>query len=156
MTTKALVTSRLSKAFRWLLPMLFGFCLLVHDALAADKVDIQVIVHSSVNVEQLDREFVAASFLKKVTRWENGATIFPVDLHSRSEIRAVFSNRVLQRSVAAVRNYWQQRIFSGRDVPPPEVDSEAAVVRYVKDHPGAIGYVSSDLALNGVRVVRIH
>lgn len=155
MTTRVLATSYLSKICMWLLPMFFGLCLLVHEALAADKVEFQVIVHPNVKTEQLDREFVADSFLKKVTRWESGATIYPVDLHSRSEIRAAFSGHVLKRSVAAVRNYWQQRIFSGRDVPPPEFDSEAAVVRYVKDHPGAIGYVSADLAANGVRVVRI-
>ena len=49
---------------------------------------------------------------------------------------------MLKRSVAAVRSYWQQRIFSGRDVPPPEVDTENQVIKYVAGDPGALGYVS--------------
>ena len=64
--------------------------------------------------------------------------------------------RVLRRSVAAVRSYWQQRIFSGRGVPPPELDDDAAVVRYVLKYPGAIGYVTEGTPLEGAKVVTIH
>jgi hypothetical protein len=52
-----------------------------------------------------------------------------------------------------VRSYWQQLIFSGRDVPPPELDSDADVVKYVSKHAGAIGYVSGNGDLAGVKVV---
>jgi hypothetical protein len=53
--------------------------------------------------------------------------------------------------VGAVRSYWQQRIFSGRDVPPPELDSDEAVVAFVARSPGGIGYVSAATKLSGVR-----
>ena len=46
--------------------------------------------------------------------------IRPVDLRPNAATRRLFSERMLRRSVAAVRSYWQQRIFSGRGVPPPE------------------------------------
>jgi len=61
----------------------------------------------------------------------DGETALPVDLRSDSSVRRKFSESVLKRSVAAIRSYWQQRIFSGREVPPPELDSDAAVLRYV-------------------------
>jgi len=35
-------------------------------------------------------------------------------------IRVAFSKSVHGKSVGAVRAFWQQQIFSGRDVPPPE------------------------------------
>jgi hypothetical protein len=54
-----------------------------------------------------------------------------------------------------VRAYWQQRIFSGRDVPPPELDSDQQVVDYVMKYPGAIGYVSGAADLKGARAVQI-
>jgi hypothetical protein len=66
-------------------------------------------------------------------------------------VRKRFSEAVLKRSVGAVRSYWQQRIFSGRDVPPPEVDSDEAVMAYVARYPGAIGYVSGTTKLVGVK-----
>ena len=55
--------------------------------------------------------------------------------------------------MAAVKSYWQQLIFSGRAIPPPELDSDEEVVRYVAKYPGAVGYVSGGSELSGVRTV---
>jgi hypothetical protein len=73
----------------------------------------------------------------------------------QSEVRRAFSQEVLRRTPGAVRAYWQQAIFSGRSVPPPELDSDAAVVAYVLRSPGAIGYVSAGAAVGGARVVTL-
>lgn len=114
-----------------------------------------VIVHPSNPAAALDRKFVADAFLKKVTRWPNGDVIRPADLAPDSPARARFSDDVLNRSVAAVKSYWQQMIFSGRDVPPPELASDADVVKYVAASTGAIGYVSGTATLEGVKPVRV-
>ena len=83
----------------------------------------------------------------------NGETIRPVDLPPASAIRRRFSSSVLKRSVAAVRSYWQQRIFTGRDVPPPELESDEAVVRYVTKYEGAIGYVAPSAKVGDAKVL---
>jgi hypothetical protein len=117
----------------------------------AESVEYRIIVHSGNPATSVERAFVAELFLKKVTRWSDGETAKPVDLRPDSGVRKRFSEGVLKRSVGAVRSYWQQRIFSGRDVPPPELESEDAVVAYVARYPGAIGYVSASAKLAGVR-----
>jgi ABC-type phosphate transport system substrate-binding protein len=117
----------------------------------ASDPDFRVIVHSSNGVGSVERDFAADIFLKKVTRWPGGETVKPVDLRSDNPVRRRFSDSVLKRSVGAVRSYWQQRIFSGRDVPPPELESDEAVVAYVARNAGAVGYVSGGTKLNGVR-----
>jgi hypothetical protein len=104
----------------------------------------------------LDRVFVADAFLKKATRWPNGDVIKPVDRNPDAAVREHFSRSVLKRSVGAVKSYWQQIIFSGRDVPPPEVASDEDIVKYVTTHKGAIGYVSGGPTPEGVRVVVLH
>jgi ABC-type phosphate transport system substrate-binding protein len=114
-----------------------------------------VIVHPRLGQTSIDRDTVGDAFLKKQTRWDDGALIEPVDLDSQSNTRAAFSRAVLKRSVAAVRSYWQQRIFSGRGVPPPEMNSDEATVRYVATHAGGIGYVSRKADLKGVRSVTL-
>jgi ABC-type phosphate transport system substrate-binding protein len=101
-----------------------------------------VIVNLSNPINSTTREFVAQVFFKRITRWQGGDVVHPVDLRAESNVRRAFSGGVLKRSVAAVRSYWQQRIFSGRDLPPPELDSDEAVIKYVSSSPGAIGYVS--------------
>jgi hypothetical protein len=113
--------------------------------------DFRLIVHPSNPQRAAERAFLADAFLKKATRWEAGETIRPVDLRPAATPRKRFTERVLKRSVGAVRSYWQQRIFSGRDVPPPELDSDDEVLAFVAKYPGAVGYVSGATKLRGVK-----
>jgi ABC-type phosphate transport system substrate-binding protein len=115
----------------------------------------RVIVNARNPDGSLERRFVADAFLKKTSRWPNGQAILPVDQGAEVTPRRKFSEDVLQRSVAAVRSYWQQQIFSGRDVPPPELDSDAAVVAYVNKNAGAIGYVGPSVELGAARAVAL-
>lgn len=115
----------------------------------------KVIVHPSNSVRGVSQDFVAQAFFKQTMRWENGQAIEPVDLPLATRTREDFSIRVLKRSVPAVRAYWLQRIFSGRQVPPLELDSDAAVVQFVLGSPGAIGYVSSSAATSTAKVVLV-
>jgi hypothetical protein len=114
-----------------------------------------VIAHPGVTTAMVDREFLEDAFLKKVTRWPAGDSIRPVDLAPGAPVRRAFSADVLHRSVEAVKEYWQQRIFSGRDVPPPELDADADVVQYVLRHTGAVGYVSSTANLDRAKVLSV-
>ena len=128
----------------------------VQRARASDeRSEFVVIVHPTNPAGSLSREFLSDAFLKRTTRWEGGELIRPVDLHASSSVRRGFSARVLKRSVAAVRSYWQQRIFSGRGVPPPELDSEEAVVRHVMKHTCGVGYVGPSTEVGDARVVPI-
>ncbi len=111
----------------------------------------RVIVHPSNALRAAPAAWVADLFLKEVTRWSEGESVRPVDQRPTSDVRRAFSEAVLHRSVGAVRSYWQQRIFSGRDVPPPELDSDDAVSSFVAQYAGAIGYVSGAAKLVGVR-----
>jgi ABC-type phosphate transport system substrate-binding protein len=117
--------------------------------------DFRLIVHPSNPQRVVERSFVADAFLKKTTRWDGGETIRPVDLRANATPRKIFTERVLKRSVGAVRSYWQQRIFSGRDVPPPELDSDDEVLAFVAKYPGAVGYVSGAAKLKGVKELAV-
>src|SRR5687768_9629853 len=115
----------------------------------------RVIVHPSNPAQSLERKFLENAFLKKITRWGNEQVIRPVDADTGSQVRNRFSEDVLRRSVAAVKSYWQQVVFSGRGVPPPELDTDEEIVAYVLKHPGAIGYISEGTALGGAKVVSV-
>jgi len=114
-----------------------------------------VIVNSRNPLRSVPREFLEGAFLKKVSRWDDGEAIRPVDQGPALRARGSFSRLVLKRSVAAVKSYWLQRIFAGRDTPPPELDSDEAVIRYVRTHHGAVGYVSADRNLDGTKTLTI-
>ena len=99
----------------------------------------RVVVNLSNPVASVPRDVLVDVFLMKASHWDNGETAHPVDLAADSEVRRVFSAQVLERSVAVVRTYWEQLIFSGRDLPPPELDTDEAVIRFVSTHAGAVG-----------------
>lgn len=122
-----------------------------HGRALADALGFRLIVHASSAQNVVPDTWLADAFLKKVARWSDGELIRPVDQRASSVVRRAFSERVLRRSVGAVRSYWQQRIFSGRDVPPPELDSDESVIGFVAKYPGAVGYVSNAAKLAGVR-----
>jgi hypothetical protein len=101
------------------------------------------------------RKFVEEAFLKKTTSWPNGDMIRPVDQSVGAPPRKPFSDEVLHKSVAEVKSYWQQAIFAGRDVPPPELASDDDVIKFVLKHDGAIGYVSGTANLDGAKVIAV-
>ncbi len=112
-----------------------------------------VIVNKANPITEASKDEVAKWFLKKKTTWENSQKILPVDQSPSSLVRKAFSKEVLGKSVSAVRRYWQKMIFSGRGVPPVEKGSDAKVIDYVKSNPGAVGYVSSNADVSGVKVI---
>ncbi len=114
-----------------------------------------VIVHPANPAVSVERKFLEDAFLKKITRWPDDQTIRPVDLPSSSPVRRRFTEEVLERTLESVKSYWQQRIFSGRDVPPPELDTDDDVVSYVRKHDGAVGYVYAHADVSGLKTMGI-
>ena len=114
-----------------------------------------VIVNESNPVAAVSLDQLSAIFLKKA-KWAGRMTTAPVDLRKQSPLRAEFTQTVHNRSMPAVASYWQQQIFSGERVPPPEKATEAEVIEFVRRTPGAIGYVSFTADLGtGVKVVTL-
>ena len=136
------------------IPTLFLALALALPALA-NAPGYRVIVNVENDVTKVQRAFLADAFLKKTSRWPDGEVVRPVDLSTDSTVRRRFTQDLLDRSVTSVKHYWQRVLFSGRDVPPPELETEQEVVDYVKSHPGAVGYVSAGADVSGVKVVAV-
>lgn len=123
---------------------------------AQDASAFKVVVNSSSSVSSLTKARASQLFLKKVTRWDNGGKILPVDQLKSSPARQAFSQEIHDKDVRAIESYWQTQIFAGRATPPPELASDAEILDYVKSRAGAIGYVSQGATLgDGVKVVNI-
>jgi len=139
--------------------MLFvsAFLLLGSGSALSQEAAFVVIVHDNAAETRLTAREVSALFLKKVGTWTNGTKVLPVTLKDDSSVTADLSRRIHNRSMQELKAYWQQQIFSGRGLPPPSVDDDAAVLDYVRRHPGAIGYISRASASErrGVKVLTV-
>jgi len=122
---------------------------------AAAAAEFLVVANPSISVTTLSRGDASRLFLRGSTQWPNGEHVKPVDLPKGSPVRAAFTKEILGRSMGAIEQYWTQSVFSGRAVPPPEKRTDAEVIAYVRETPGAIGYVSTGASIEGVRRVAI-
>lgn len=115
----------------------------------------KVIVNEKSPVSSVSSELLRNAFLKKETRWGNGETLRPIDLTSKYPARATFTRAILKKTPAQLKTYWNQQVFSGKGVPPPESDSITEIVAYVRTTPGAVAYVPIDADARGVKVIDI-
>lgn len=126
-------------------------------AVAPGDQTIHVVVVNEANAAvSMTRAEVAEAFLKKIIKWDDGLEVLPVDQASSSPVRESFTQSVYGRSVFAIKAYWQKMIFSGKATPPPELVSDSAILEYVREHEGAIGYVSTGAPVgDGVKTLRV-
>lgn len=129
---------------------------LVATATEATAQSFKVIVNEANATETISSNELSDIFLKKKKKWDDGTSIEPVDLSTRSEVREEFSQQIHGRGIGAIRNYWQQAAFSGQGTAPLERSSDAEVVEYVKANPGAVGYISDEADDSGLKVVSIN
>lgn len=122
---------------------------------ANQPVAYRVIVHPTNSATTIEPAFLVSAFLGKTTVWPDSQPIHPVDLPTDSATRQRFSSEILRRSVSAVKSYWLHIVFSGRGIPPPELESDQEVVKYVSRVPGSIGYVSGTANVEGTKVVDV-
>ena len=136
----------------WLMVLIVGFA---SDAAQAEDLGFVVIVNPDNPTRSIARDALSDIMLKKVTKWSDGQTAQPVDRDAGSFVRGRFSLMVHRKSVAAIKSYWQQQIFSGGAVPPVELRSDSEVVAHVQRTYGAVGYVKSGASLGRTKQLKV-
>jgi len=129
------------------------FAIAVAAAAAPDSY--KIIVNPDNPVIAVDRQFLRDAFLRKTSDWDGGETIRPIDLAIRFPVRDRFAQDVLKKTPSQLKAYWNQQIFSGKGVPPPEADSTSAVVAYVLANRGAVAYLPGDADAGAAKVVKV-
>lgn len=114
----------------------------------------KVIVHEDVEEQSLSRKQISDMFLRRKQTWADGLEVRPAELAPTARTRELFSEAVHGRPATAVKSYWLRAVFSGRESPPPEFDTDAEVIDFVRRTPGAIGYVGANTRVDaGVRIL---
>ena len=122
----------------------------------ANAAGVKVVVHATNAQDSVTKTKVADLFLKRVTRWENGRAVTPVDQSEKSAARATFTKDLLGKEVLCVKSYWQKMIFSGRATPPAELSTDTQVLELIRTNPDAVGYVSeSETIPAGVKLLTV-
>ena len=123
----------------------------------AEDEGFQIIISEKNPVSSLAVTDVQLMFLKSIPLWPKGMKVRPVDLPVGSTVRQAFSRKVMGKDASAVCAYWDHQVFTGDSVPPTVLPDDKAVVAFVAENPGAIGYVSVSANLQGpVKAIRLN
>lgn len=127
------------KSFLTLLAMtalLFGF------AIQAKAEVIAVIVPQTHGMKSIEVNELALIFWRKKLYWADGKYVQALNYPASNPLRLQFSRSVLKSAPETQTNYWNSLYFHGIS-PPHVVDSQEAMLRFVADTAGAIGYIDA-------------
>lgn len=103
-----------------------------------------LIANPASGLKEMDVRQIREIYLGK-QHFAAGVRLIPLQLYAESPLRRQFEEEVLNMSREALREWWIRRHYLGQR-PPKVMASAEAVVAFVRQVEGAIGYVPYLLA----------
>jgi ABC-type phosphate transport system substrate-binding protein len=120
--------------------------------------DFKIVINEANTTTSITKANLSDCFMKQAATytWISGQPLIPIDQSASSQTRRAFSTEIHGRDVNAVKSHWQRQIFSGKAVPPQEKASDDEVLAFIRENPGAVGYVARSTVLGpGVKELEI-
>jgi ABC-type phosphate transport system substrate-binding protein len=133
---------------RWLIPLLG----LVSCCWALHAQDVVFIANKDVRISEIKASDLHAIFTGEKTRFADGSHAVPVVLKG-GPAHEVFLKNYCDETPNEFRAQWQKAVFTGQGAMPKAFDSEAAVIEYVAQTPGAVAYVSHFSPHDGIKAL---
>ena len=111
-----------------------------------------IAIIANSDVLRVSTDELGLIFWRKQLYWQQGQRIKPVNLRPEHPLRQQFSQIILGSPPKKQIDYWNGQYFNGI-LPPYSVNSEEAVLRYVAQTSGAIGYVEACHVDNRVKAI---
>ncbi len=111
-----------------------------------------VIVPNSHSIRQINTSELSLIFWRKKLYWADGKHIQAVNYSANNPLRLQFSQSILKSAPETQADYWNGLYFHGIS-PPHVVDSQEAMLRFVADITGAIGYIDACKLDNRVKAL---
>lgn len=129
------------KKIALLLPLL----VIALSAFAPATPEISIIVNKENTISKLTAGEVKLYWLRKIKkRWPDmNKNIKPVDRKSSCSEQEAFYSKVLGMSASDVETYFTQKQYESAEKPQDKFTSDAAIIDFVADEAGAIGFVNT-------------
>ncbi len=133
---------------RLFLTLLALFCLfsvrysVANEKSFNDQSIIAVIVANDQATKTISLPELKLIYWRKKDYWANGKRMHPVNLPAENPLRMQFSKKILGSLPSTQNDYWNGLYFHGTS-PPHVVNSEEAVIRFVAETNGAVGYIEA-------------
>jgi len=129
----------ITQAGRYLPGLLLGLILALGSTRAM-ATDLVIIANPDLDPGVISRSDLGNIFRRKLRLAATGQVLVPVNLPVSHPLRQAFTRQVLGRSPQSMLDYWNEAYFHGIS-PPYVLASQEAMIRFISETPGAIGYV---------------
>ncbi len=142
----------MTKTLRTFLAILALSALLPKHASAGNGV--RIIANPSVKADSISAAELKGVFLEERNSLGDGSRVEPV-LSKGGSAHETFVKQYLGKSDSDLQLYYQSLVFTGKGSAPKSINSDAEIAAYVAKTRGAIGYVSYDTSVEGVKTLTV-
>ena len=114
-----------------------------------------IVVVNPKNNTTLTQKQIQRIFLGKLKTFPGAGIAIPIDLPQKSDVRAEFSEQVIKKDMRQVSSYWSRLIFTGKGLPPKQVNSSEEAKQLVARNPDAIAYIDASLLDDSVKRISV-
>jgi hypothetical protein len=137
---------------RFAVPLLLSL-VVVRTALAQEHPPLAIIVHSGNRLTSLSLDELRRLYLGMTPTFPSGERVV---LLESAEHRLPFYREALGMSEDQFKRHWIARVFAGEPGTPPESFRDPGeLVRYVAQHPDAIGFLPANRVDGSVKLLTI-
>lgn len=116
--------------------------------------DVVVIANRSIHEDSMSKGDIEKIFLGKKKYIDN--VQLKIVMQRDKEMQSLFLQKFSNKSPSQFDIYYKRLIFSGKGEAPRVVMNNREMLSFVSNTPGAIGYVSSSVAISGdVKTINI-
>lgn len=102
--------------------------------------DYALIANKNVPISSLSKTDVQSIFLGEKTKWDDGSTIEFAVMGS-GDFHKSFLKDVIGKTQSQFDSYWMRMVFAGKARALKPFSKVKEVIKFVANHPDAIGYV---------------
>lgn len=112
-----------------------------------------VIVNNSVKESTLSKNDIKKIYLGKTDAWEDGSNVHLAYLDPIStELGSKFFSDVVDVTFQKFSKIWIKKVFSGYGSKPAKFSEEKAIINFVSQNKGAIGFIKASSVTDAVKV----
>lgn len=101
-----------------------------------------VVAHKGVASEKVDASSLKAIFLGKKVSWDGAGRVVLATLKSGAVADEFYKDR-LEMNASAFGNHWRRLAMTGGGIAPKSFETEAELLKFVAETPGAVGFASA-------------
>ncbi len=116
------------------------------------QADVSVIANKGISVDSITTKQAKKLWLGKLKKL-SGIRVTVMDQPADKKVSEDFYLNVVKKKPSQLKAYWAKISFTGKGYPPKKLKDDAAIINWVANTPGALGYVDSTTVNDSVKLL---